>query len=89
MALCLLVASCSGNHSPLDPAGREAADVATLFFTMLVGAAVIWAGVVALFVYAARKKHVHSEASAGRLILWGGAIMPCIILAALLSYAVW
>jgi cytochrome c oxidase subunit 2 len=87
--LPFLVISCSGAHSPLDPAGREAADVATLFFSMLVGAAVIWAGVVALFVYAARKKRVHSEESAGRLILWGGAVLPCLILAALLSYAVW
>lgn len=87
--LCPFITSCSGTHSPLDPAGREATDVATLFFTMLVGGIVIWVAVVALFVYTARKKRVHTEESAGKLILWGGAVLPCVILAALLTYAVW
>jgi cytochrome c oxidase subunit 2 len=87
--VCSVTVSCSGTHSPLDPAGREAADVATLFFTMLAGGIAIWIAVVALFVYAARKERVHSHGAAGKLILWGGAILPCVILAGLLSYAVW
>jgi cytochrome c oxidase subunit 2 len=87
--ICSATTSCSGIQSALDPAGREAADVATLFFTMLVGGAVIWAGVVAMLFYAARKRNVHSEKTAGQLILWGGAVLPTVILAALLSYAVW
>lgn len=87
--LCPFVTSCSAIQSALDPAGREAADVATLFFVMLIGGAVIWAVVVALLFYAARKRRAHSEAAAGRLILWGGAIFPTVILAALLTYAVW
>ena len=89
LLVCSLIVSCSGSHSPLDPAGREAGDVATLFFTMLAGAIVIWLAVVALFIYAARKKREHTEESAGMLILWGGAVFPCLVLAALLSYAVW
>lgn len=89
VSLCLLITSCSGSQSPLDPAGREAADVATLFFTMLAGAIVIWLAVVGLFIYAARKKREHTEDSAGKLILWGGTVFPCLVLAALLSYAVW
>jgi cytochrome c oxidase subunit II len=56
---------------------------------MLVGGIVIWVALVALFIYAARKRQAHSEENAGRLILWGGAVLPCLILAALLSYAVW
>jgi len=87
--LCPLMVSCSGVQSVLDPAGREAAGVATLFFAMLIGGAVIWVGVVVLLFYAARKKNAHSEQGAGRLILWGGAVMPCIVLGALLSYAMW
>ncbi|MBW6421918.1 cytochrome c oxidase subunit II [Rhizobium sp. XQZ8] len=87
--LCPFLVSCSGIQSALDPAGREAADVATLFFTMLLGGAIIWAGVVGLLFYAARKRRVHSEKNAGRLILWGGAVFPSVVLLALLSYAAW
>ncbi|WP_081952865.1 cytochrome c oxidase subunit II [Rhizobium sp. YS-1r] len=86
---CPLLVSCSGIQSALDPAGREAAHVATLFFTMLIGGAVIWLAVVGLLFYAARKRRVHSEKGAGQLILWGGAIFPTVVLAALLAYAVW
>lgn len=87
--LVLPLPSCSGNHSALDPAGPEAANVAQLFFVMLAGGAIIWVGLVAALIYAARKKREHSEESAGRVILWGGAIIPTIILCALLSYGMW
>jgi cytochrome c oxidase subunit 2 len=83
------IAACSGIQSALDPAGREAAEVATLFFTMLIGGVVIWAGVVGMLYYAARKRVVHSERAAGHVILWCGAILPTCVLAVLLSYAVW
>ncbi len=89
LCLCPSLSACSGIQSALDPAGREAADVATLFFTMLAGGVVIWAGVVGMLFYAARKGQVHSEKAAGRVILWCGALLPTVILAALLSYAVW
>ncbi len=56
---------------------------------MLAGAVVIWAGVAGLLFYAARQKRGHSEKGAGQLILWGGAIFPTVVLAALLSYTVW
>lgn len=87
--LAPLLGSCSGSHSALDPAGPEAAKVAQLFFVMLIGGAVIWIGLVFVFIYAARKKHVHSEVNAGRVILWGGAVIPTVILCALLSYGMW
>lgn len=89
LPLSLLLTACSGTQSALDPAGREAADVATLFFIMLIGAALIWAGVVGLLFYAARKRRTYSEQVAGKVILWGGALFPAVVLAALLSYAVW
>ncbi|MBB4351178.1 cytochrome c oxidase subunit II [Aliirhizobium cellulosilyticum] len=87
--LVFLLTSCSGNHSALDPAGPEAVNVAQLFFVMLAGGVVIWLGLVAALIYAARKKREHSEESAGRVILWGGAVIPTIILCALLSYGMW
>lgn len=85
----ILLSSCSGSHSPLDPAGPEASHVAHLFFVMLVGGVVIWIAVVAALVYASRKKNAHSEKAAGRVILWCGAILPTVLLCALLSYGMW
>lgn len=86
----VILSSCSGVQSALDPAGPEASDVATLFHVMLIGGVVIWLGVVgALFHAGRRDREPYSERSAGLVILWCGAIIPVIVLAALLSYAVW
>jgi cytochrome c oxidase subunit II len=87
--LTFVLTSCSGVQSALDPAGPEAANVAHLFFVMLICGVVIWIGVVAALIYASRKKHPHSEESAGRVILWCGAILPTFALCALLSYGMW
>jgi cytochrome c oxidase subunit 2 len=78
---------CSGIQSTLDPAGTEAEAVAHLFWVMLVGAVLIWLAVMAGFFYASRhKRRVHSEETASRLILWGGAVFPVVVLTALLVY---
>jgi cytochrome c oxidase subunit 2 len=51
---------------------------------------VIWLAVVMAYLHARRRKrHVWSEAAAGRLILWGGVALPVAVLLALLSYALW
>ncbi len=93
VAICLAgmaLSSCSGLQSALDPAGPEAADVATLFYVMLAGGALIWLGVLGMLIYAARQaREQHSEQAARRVILLCGAVGPAIILAGLLSYAVW
>ncbi|WP_343057311.1 cytochrome c oxidase subunit II [Chthonobacter rhizosphaerae] len=90
LALCLAAAGCSGPQSALDPAGREAETVAHLFFVMTIGGAVIWLAVIALAVYAGGfKQRTLSEETGQRLILWGGAVVPTLILAALLAYALW
>lgn len=87
---CVLLASCSGVQSALDPAGEEAEQVATLFWVMTIGGLVIWALVVALSLYTSRwKRHTATEQSAGRLIFWGGVVFPVTVLTALLSYALW
>lgn len=83
----VLLPSCSGVQSALDPAGFEATALAHLFWVMLIGSAVIWVVVLGLARYAARRDRASwSHRSAGRLILWGGAVVPTTVLAALLVY---
>lgn len=89
-ALLPFLASCSGIQSALDPAGREAAQVATLFWVMTVGGLAIWGFMVLLSLYASRwKRGTLSEAAAGRVIVWGGVVFPVTVLTALLAYALW
>ncbi|HEY6631399.1 MAG TPA: cytochrome c oxidase subunit II [Rhizobiaceae bacterium] len=82
--------ACSGVQSSLNPAGEEAAQVATLFWVMVIGAGIIWAAVIFLSLYASRwKRRTISEKAAGRLILWGGGVFPVVVLALLLAVALW
>ncbi|WP_159994664.1 cytochrome c oxidase subunit II [Roseomonas sp. 18066] len=83
----LLLAGCSGVQSALDPAGQEARVVARLFWVMLLAGTAIWLAMMALAFHAARRRaQPWSERGAVRLILWGGAVVPTLILAALLVF---
>ena len=71
----------------LDPAGREAERIAALFWWMVGGGAVIWVVVVALAIYATYLKPAPiAPATARRLVLWGGALLPTALLSVLLVY---
>lgn len=86
----VLLSSCAGVQSALDPAGSEADAVATLFWVMVAGGGLIWLLVVGLVIYASRlQKAPVSESTAGKVILFGGGIFPIVVLTALLAYAVW
>ncbi|MFP4002935.1 MAG: cytochrome c oxidase subunit II [Alphaproteobacteria bacterium] len=78
---------CSGPLSTLDPAGPAAMRIATLWWIMLAGAALILIGVCVLallpFINAGAAGRVSS-----RLWLWGGGLaFPLVTLFALLVYA--
>lgn len=82
-----ILGGCSGVQSAVDPAGRGAAVVADLFWVMLAGAAVIWALVMALVVYATRTGHrEHSVGQGMAVVIGGGVVAPVIILSALLVW---
>jgi cytochrome c oxidase subunit II len=82
----LLLAACDGPQSALDPAGRSAARLASLFWWMSIGALVIWVAVVALALYAARAgRRPVSLKSARTLIVGAGVVFPGLVLAGLLA----
>jgi cytochrome c oxidase subunit 2 len=89
LSLCVavvLAVACEGPQSALSPAGRDAARIAELFWWMAGGAAAIWLAVmgVAIYAMAIPRRHPHHV---GRLfVLTGGAVLPTIVLAALLTY---
>jgi cytochrome c oxidase subunit II len=80
-------AGCSGRQSGLDPAGRGAEQIADLFWWMVAGSTVIWLGVVWL-TYSAIRGRVskNSERQARYYVIGGGALVPTVVLAALLIY---
>jgi cytochrome c oxidase subunit 2 len=85
---CAMVSSgCSGLQSALDPAGREAQKLADIFWVMTFGAIVVWIAVIALALWSVRaqpKKHTLRRTRL--IIVGGGAIVPTVVLTALLIY---
>lgn len=86
-ACALLFTGCTGAQSALDPAGREAEHLSGIFWTMTIGALLIWVATIALALYVARlRAEPQSPRRAMQLVIWGGAIVPSVVLLALLIY---
>lgn len=84
----LLVAGCEGVQSALAPAGREAAEMAGLFWVMLTGAVILWCLMMALFTFvSSRRKEPLSPRIAEALIIGGGVVLPTLLVASLLIHA--
>lgn len=81
-----MLSACEGPQSALAPAGRGAEVLAGLFWWMAIGAAIIWVLVLGLGVYAIRVKPGPKGYRAGLMIIGGGAIVPTIVLSALLIF---
>jgi cytochrome c oxidase subunit 2 len=89
--LLLVLPGCAaliaGPQSALDPAGPNARTLATLFWVMAGGGAMIWFLTIGVAVWAARVSPGAKPERAGHaLILGGGVIFPTVVLAALLGY---
>ena len=90
IAAAASLAGCAGAQSALDPAGPEARAVATLFWVMTAGGAVIWLAVILAYLHARRSgRRIWTTPAAGRLVLWAGAVFPASTLLALLAYGLW
>jgi len=80
-------AACDGIQSALVPAGRDAERIARLFGVMTLGAAIVWIAVVAVAVYAVRRRRErHSHREVNYLVVGGGVALPTVVLGALLLY---
>jgi len=81
------LSGCSGPQSGLDPAGRGAEQIADLFWWMVAGSVVVWLAVVWLTYSAIRgRASKHTERQARLYVIGGGALIPTVVLAALLIY---
>ena len=84
-ACCLLVA-CEGAQSALRPQGPHADQVATLWWAMCAGAAVILAAVTALALYAVLARRRPRRLGGEGLVISAGAALPVVVLTALLVW---
>ncbi|WP_107978220.1 cytochrome c oxidase subunit II [Allosediminivita pacifica] len=83
----VLLAGCSGRHNWLAGAGAEAARVEELFWVLLIGAAVLWTAVIGAAVYAQKRQVDPSlERQARWFIIWGGAVIPTLLVGGLLAW---
>ena len=85
--LALVVSGCSGAQSALAPAGREAQQLAQIFWWMAGGTLLIWLVVIGLALYAVRAPERQDSSGPRRLIVWGGVVVPTLTLTALAAYA--
>ena len=87
LAGALLLSGCSGTQSALDPAGASAEKIADLFWWMAIGTVIVWVAMVALAAWAVlRREREGDDRRLKMLIVGGGALVPTIILIALLIY---
>jgi cytochrome c oxidase subunit 2 len=87
LAWALWLAGCDGPQSTLTPAGRGAERIADLFWYMALGAAIIWLIVIGIAIYAIRlRPESHRPRETAILIIGGGAVLPTLVLAGLLTY---
>ncbi len=88
LILFLSLGACEGAQSILDPAGRDAEVLANLFWIMLAGAVMLWLLLNGLIVFVTRiAPRPMSPRKAEALIIGGGIVLPTVLLAALLAYA--
>lgn len=82
-----LAAGCSGDLSTLEPEGPAAAAIARLWWVMLAGATLLFLGVSAVLAVAWFLPAIFGRAPGRGLILWGGLVMPVVVLTALVTAA--
>ncbi len=85
MVLCL--AACRGERSTLDPAGPAAQQIASLWWAMFTGAALIFVLVIGLLAWTLRKRTTGRPPSPRTWIVMGGLVFPAIVLTLTLGFS--
>jgi cytochrome c oxidase subunit 2 len=71
-------------QSALDPAGRESSLIFDIFVGMATGTAIVWLIVIVLFLWCARTRPEPFSRRATKRMIFGGTIIPAIVLCSLL-----
>lgn len=79
--------ACSGPASTLDPAGPHAEGAARLWWVMLAGAVLIFAGVMLAALYALKRRRIGYGLSESAMLWGGGLLFPAVTLTSLLCFA--
>lgn len=77
---------CQGVQSALDPAGEQAEHLARVFWWTTGGSLAIWLIVIGIVLYAVYTPERRDLTGARRLIVWGGLVIPTVLLTVVLSY---
>ncbi|WP_240761567.1 cytochrome c oxidase subunit II [Nitrosococcus wardiae] len=82
------LAGCRGIQSALAPSGTAAREIAALWWSMAVGAFIIYVIVLGIAFYAVRiRPERHGSPAGYGLILGGGVALPLVVLSTLLTYS--
>lgn len=83
----IALVACTGPSSALDPAGRGAERIASLFWWMTGGMLAVWLIVVGIGLYATYLSPGEVSISAARrLVVVGGVVVPAVLLTVLLAH---
>ncbi|MFT4055674.1 MAG: cytochrome c oxidase subunit II [Novosphingobium sp.] len=83
-----LLAGCNSHQSALAPFGLEARSTLTMTMVLVIGAFIIAVGMALVFILAVRAPEGRLDHAGGmRMVLWLGAIVPTVVLTALLVWA--
>jgi cytochrome c oxidase subunit 2 len=93
LALVLVAAGCGSNRqSTISPHSKASGEIATLWWSMMIGAWVVFGVVVMLLAVAFLRRRGgetrRDDSRAKRLILIGGGIAPVVVLSVLFAFAI-
>ncbi|HWJ73847.1 MAG TPA: cytochrome c oxidase subunit II [Kaistia sp.] len=86
-ASAAMLGGCAGPLSTLDPAGPAASSIATLWWVLLTGAALLFLLVMVLFGITLLRPQWARKVSPARWIVLGGLVLPAIVLTPLVVFA--